>query len=115
MGVHTFMRLLAIGTLVMAGAAFAMGARGGDHGPSSGGGAGGARGGTVAEGSTSGPAAGTNVEPSTVTQKQITGRSAASQRELQGSSNAAGAPAVEGHPGTESGKSPQAQTNPPQK
>jgi hypothetical protein len=113
MGVRTFMRLLAVVTLGMSGAAFAMGARGGADGASSAGGAGGAHGGTVAQGSTSGPAAGTNVEPSTVTQKQNTGRSAASERELHGSSSAAGAPAIEGNPGTQSGTH-EGQKNPSQ-
>jgi hypothetical protein len=66
-------------------------------------------------GTTSGGAAGKNVEPSTAIQKQNTGRSSAPQHELQGSSNAAGAPAVEGKPGAQSGQAPQGQTTQPSK
>ena len=55
-----------------------------------------------AAGDTSGPAVGTPVEPSTVTQKEnphITGRAAQSEA-------AAGAPGVEAAPGTEAGRAP---------
>jgi cytoskeletal protein RodZ len=65
-----------------------------------------------APGTTSGSASGKNVEPSTAIQKQNTGRSSAPQHELQGSSNAAGAPAVEGKPGAQSGQTNQGQTTP---
>jgi hypothetical protein len=64
-----------------------------------------------APGTTSGSASGKNVEPSTAIQKETTGRSSASQHELQGSSNAAGAPAVEGKPGAQSGQTTQGQTS----
>ncbi len=55
-------------------------------------------------GSTSGPASGTNIQPSTAIQKE-TGRSS-----VGGSSTGAGAPGVEGKPGAESGREPQQQT-----
>lgn len=59
-------------------------------------------------GNTSGPAAGKNVEPSTAVQKTYEGRSAAEGQVKWGisdaSSLAAGAPAVEGKPGTQSGQ-----------
>ena len=58
------------------------------------------------DGSTSGPASGTNVQPSTAIQKE-TGRSS-----VGGPSTAAGAPGVEGKPGAESGREPQEQTTP---
>lgn len=63
-------------------------------------------------GSSSGPKSDTNVQPSTAIQKEMTGRSSASESELQGSSNAAGAPAIEGKPGTQSGRSTEGQTPP---
>lgn len=56
-------------------------------------------------GATSGSATGTNVEPSTSIQKQYTGRSSSDGSKFKGSSNAAGAPGVEGHTGTQSGPS----------
>ena len=55
------------------------------------------------QGTTSGPAAGTNVEPNTAVQKQSTGRSGATSSEWKASSEAAGVPGIEGKPGTESG------------
>lgn len=58
------------------------------------------------DGSTSGPASGTNVQPSTAIQKE-TGRSS-----VGGPSTGAGAPGVEGKPGAESGREPQEQTAP---
>lgn len=62
-------------------------------------------------GNTSGPASGTNVQPSTSIQKQNTGRSSAGGGD---SSNAAGAPGVEGKPGSESGPNAQDRmTQPP--
>jgi len=59
--------------------------------------------------SISGPANGTNVEPSAAIQKEIEGRSASYVRMEQappmiGSALAAGAPGVEGIPGTQSGR-----------
>jgi hypothetical protein len=57
-------------------------------------------------GNTSGPASGTDVQPSTAIQKE-TGRSSVS-----GPSTGAGAPGVEGKPGAESGRAPQEQTAP---
>ena len=57
-------------------------------------------------GTTSGSASGTNVEPSTSIQKQYTGRSSSDESQFKGSSNAAGAPGVEGQTGTQSGPSP---------
>jgi hypothetical protein len=59
--------------------------------------------------SVSGPANGTNVEPSAAVQKQNEGRSVSDiAKELPssviGSALAAGAPGVEGAPGTESGR-----------
>ena len=48
----------------------------------------------------SGPAVGTDVQPSTAIQKDQTGRSSAGGGHT---SNAAGAPGVEGKPGSESG------------
>ena len=65
------------------------------------------------EGATSGPAYGTNVEPNTVIQKQTTGRSGATRDEWKASSEAAGAPGIEGKPDTESGPPAQEQTAPP--
>ena len=60
---------------------------------------------------TSGPAVGTDVQPSTAIQKE-TGRSGAGGGDA---SNAAGAPAVEGKPGSESGQLPQDRTSQPPK
>jgi hypothetical protein len=54
-------------------------------------------------GNTSGPAAGTNVEPSTAIQKD---NSAGSGSQDQGSGAAAGAPGAEAKPGTEGGRVP---------
>ena len=54
-------------------------------------------------GDTSGTSAGKNVQPSTAIQKELTGRSSAGKDQLQGSSNAAGAPGMEGKPGAQSG------------
>jgi hypothetical protein len=51
-------------------------------------------------GSTSGPAAGKNVEPSTAIQKENAG----SGSQDQGSAAAAGAPGAEAKPGTEGGR-----------
>jgi hypothetical protein len=62
-------------------------------------------------GNTSGPAVGTHVQPSTAIQKE-TGRSGAGGGDA---SNAAGAPAVEGKPGSESGQLPQDRTSQPPK
>jgi hypothetical protein len=59
-------------------------------------------------GSTSGPAAGKNVEPSTAIQK---GNSAVSQ-DRGASSTAAGAPGVEAKPGTEGGRAPAGKPDP---
>jgi hypothetical protein len=105
MGVRTAMKVLPVLVLLVGGAALAQGAGSGAGGASS-------TGGTAGAGTTSGTASGSNVEPSTAIQKQNTGRSAASEKELQGSSNAAGAPAVEGHPGTQSGSLNENHTNP---
>jgi len=55
------------------------------------------------QGTTSGPASGTNVEPNTAIQKQTTGPSGATSSEWKASSEAAGVPGIEGKPGTESG------------
>jgi hypothetical protein len=63
-------------------------------------------------GSTSGPESDTNVQPSTAIQKQMSGRSSASEKEVQGSSKAAGAPGIEGKPGTQSGQSAEGQAAP---
>lgn len=63
-------------------------------------------------GSTSGPAAGTNTEPSTAIQKQSEGRSVGGELNYRRSSEAAGAPGVEGKPGTESGPAVQRPMNP---
>jgi len=69
-----------------------------------------------AQGSTSGPATGTNVEPSTATQKQNAANppQAGSQGAGQGSGGAAtggavsaGAPGASAQPGTEGGPAPQ--------
>jgi hypothetical protein len=54
-------------------------------------------------GSTTGPAAGRNVEPSTAIQKENSGDSGA-----QGAPTAAGSPGVEAKPGSEGGKAPEA-------
>lgn len=59
--------------------------------------------------SVSGPANGTNVEPSTAVQKQTEGRSVSgatmrTSPDTMGSALAAGAPGVEGAPGTQSGR-----------
>jgi hypothetical protein len=67
------------------------------------------------EASVSGPADGTNVEPSTAIQKETEGRSYSGFRlepgvasrqpsTIKGSPVAAGAPGVEGAPGTQSGR-----------
>ncbi len=53
-------------------------------------------------GSTTGPAAGTNVEPSTAIQKENSDTSGA-----QGAPTAAGSPGVEAKPGSEGGKAPE--------
>ncbi len=57
-------------------------------------------------GDTSGPAAGKNVLPSTVVQKQYESRSNISERDKQlgASSTAAGSPGIEGKPGAQSGQ-----------
>jgi hypothetical protein len=55
-------------------------------------------------GSTSGPASGTNVEPSTAVQK--------TNPRVRGSSTAAGAPGIEAHPGTEGGRGPSGKPGP---
>ena len=65
------------------------------------------------QGTTSGPAAGTNIEPNTAIQKQSTGRSGATSSEWKASSEAAGAPGIEGKPRTESGSQAQEQAAPP--
>jgi hypothetical protein len=57
------------------------------------------------DGSTSGPASGTNVQPSTAIQKE-TGRSSV------GGPTGGGEPGVEGKPGAESGREPQEQLTP---
>ncbi|WP_036255242.1 hypothetical protein [Methylocapsa acidiphila] len=57
-------------------------------------------------GSTTGPAAGTNVAPSPAIQKQSEGRSVGESPDYRGSSSAAGAPGIEGKPGVESGPAP---------
>ena len=54
-------------------------------------------------GSTTGPAAGTNVEPSTAIQKENSGDSG-----VRGAPIAAGSPGVEAKPGSEGGKTPEA-------
>ena len=59
-------------------------------------------------GSTSGPAAGKNVEPSTATQK----KNSPQPQDRGASSNAAGAPGVEAKPGTESGGAPAGKPGP---
>ena len=53
-------------------------------------------------GSATGPAAGTNVEPSTAIQKENSDTSGA-----QGAPTAAGSPGVEAKPGSEGGKAPE--------
>ncbi|HTV32578.1 MAG TPA: hypothetical protein VME69_05685 [Methylocella sp.] len=50
-------------------------------------------------------AAGTNVKPSTIIQKQHTGRSSSKGSRFKGSSTAAGAPGIAGQSGTQSGPS----------
>jgi len=65
------------------------------------------------QGTTSGPAAGTNVEPNTAVQKQPAGRSGAKSNDWKASSEAAGAPGIEGKPGTESGPKAQEPAAPP--
>ena len=66
------------------------------------------------QGTTSGPAAGTNVEPNTAIQKQSqsTGRAGATSNEWKASSEAAGVPGIEGKPGTEGGPLAQEQAAP---
>ena len=54
-------------------------------------------------GSTSGPSAGKNVEPSTATEKKYEGK----QQPGKGAPAAAGDPGVEAKPGTEGGKAEQ--------
>jgi hypothetical protein len=61
-------------------------------------------------GNSSGPASGTNVQPSSSIQKENTGHSSAGGG---GASNAAGAPGVEGKPGSESGPDAQDRTSQP--
>jgi hypothetical protein len=56
-----------------------------------------------AEGTTSGPAAGTDVMPSTAIEKQYEGRSTTAEEPPTGAPAAAGMPGVEGAPGTQSG------------
>jgi hypothetical protein len=63
-------------------------------------------------GSTSGPKSETNVKPTTTIQKEPSGRSSASEGEVEGSSKAAGAPGIEGKPGTQSGRSADDQSTP---
>jgi hypothetical protein len=63
-------------------------------------------------GNTSGPAVGTDVRPSTAIQKDQTGRSSEGRGDA---SNAAGAPGVEGKPGSESGPLPQDRASQPPK
>lgn len=58
-------------------------------------------------GSTSGPAAGKNVEPSTATQKKNS-----AEPQDRGASSAAGAPGVEAKPGTEGGRAPAGKPGP---
>ena len=62
-------------------------------------------------GNTSGPAVGKDVQPSTAIQKE-TGRSGAGDGDA---SNAAGAPGVEGKPGSESGPLPKDRPSQPPK
>ena len=62
-------------------------------------------------GNTSGPATGTDVQPSTAIQKGESGHSSVGGGDA---SNAAGAPGVEGKPGSESGPLPQNRTSQPQ-
>lgn len=68
-------------------------------------------------GQTSGPAAGMNVIPSTVTQKLFEGRSSfigsEEQTALEAGALAAGAPAVPGKPGTQSGGAPEGKESRP--
>ena len=59
-------------------------------------------------GSTSGPAAGKNVEPSTAIQKE----NSATSQDRGASSTAAGAPGVEAKPGTEGGRAPAGKPGP---
>jgi hypothetical protein len=59
-------------------------------------------------GSTSGPAAGKNVEPSTAIQKE----NSAGSQDRGASSTAAGAPGVEAKPGTEGGPAPAGKPGP---
>jgi hypothetical protein len=54
-------------------------------------------------GSTTGPAAGTNIESSTAIQKENSGDSG-----VRGAPTAAGSPGVEAKPGSEGGKAPEA-------
>lgn len=63
-------------------------------------------------GATSGPAAGSNIEPSTAIQKQDEGRSSGVGQDYRGSSGAAGAPGIEGKPGAESGRAPEGRMRP---
>jgi hypothetical protein len=67
--------------------------------------------GAAGPGNTSGPAVGTDVQPSTAIQKDQTGSGAGGGD----ASNAAGAPGVEGKPGSESGPLPQDRSSQPPK
>ncbi|MBI1867751.1 MAG: hypothetical protein HYS06_05595 [Methylocystis sp.] len=74
-------------------------------------------GGAAIGGTTSGPAAGTHVKPSTAVQKE--GRSVAGGKEMQNipdaSSLAAGSPGIEGKVGAQSGQVPQGRAAPKKK
>ncbi|QGM46580.1 hypothetical protein [Methylocystis heyeri] len=64
-------------------------------------------------GSTTGPAAGGDVEPSTAIQKQNPNiPNAGKQKESGVSGTTAGAPAIEGRPDTQSGKAPSGKEKP---
>jgi hypothetical protein len=64
-------------------------------------------------GSTTGPAAGGDVEPSTAIQKQNPAiPNAGKQKESGVSGTTAGAPAIEGRPDTQSGKAPSGKEKP---
>ena len=70
-----------------------------------------------APGVTTGPESesGKNVEPSTGIQKEAPGPPPASVEELQGSSEAAGAPGMEAKPGTQAGEAPKGQPSAPKR
>jgi hypothetical protein len=103
MTISSFAKLLPVSVLLLGGAAFAQGAGIGAAGTSSG----------QATSTTSSTESGTNVAPSTAIQKQNSGRSSAGGGQLQGSSNAAGAPGIEGRSGTQSGPAPELTQPPP--